>query len=95
MYKKVRNIMNPEERIKQIQKEITRVSIIDTSGAVMLGLGLFARFQTEGEPLHPLLANYVIVNGMIIFGSVIMVWGVLKMISLSREMLELKGRIHE
>lgn len=84
--------MKPEERIKQIDKKIIKVSIIDAPGTMMLGLGLFAKFKGNPADLYPALGNPTVVNFMIVIGAVIMIWGGFKVFTLSKEKSQLKKR---
>ena len=87
--------MKPEDRVDEIKKEIIKVSIIDTPGSIMVGLGLYGKFGAEGNAFHPLLNDQTIVNGLLIIGGAIMIWGVIKITSLSRESAKLKERINQ
>jgi hypothetical protein len=84
--------MNPEDRIKKIEKEITKVSIIDSPGSIMVGLGLYAKFSANGDAFHPILNNESIVNVMLTLGAAIMVWGGYKIFTLTREKASLKNK---
>ena len=85
--------MNPEERVKEIEKEISKVSIIDFPESIMLGLSLYAKFGTNGDAFHPLLNNKLVVNIMLITGAATMIWCGNKILTLSKEKTSLKMRM--
>ncbi len=85
-------ISNKEQRIKEIDKEIAKVGIIDAPGTIMFGLGLYAKFAPEGNAFLPILNNQTIVNAMLALGSVIMIWGVYKTYTLVRERSQLSKK---
>lgn len=84
---------DPEKRLKEIEQEFVKVAIIDTPGTVMVGLGLYEKFGSEGEALLPFLNDPNNVNIMIMVGAAIMVWGVSRIIALSRERVRLQRKI--
>lgn len=86
--------MNVEQRIKAIDKEITKVSIIDAPGSILVGLGLYAKFAANGDAFLPLLNNESVVDGMLGVGAAIMIWGAFRIIGLSREKSTLKRKIN-
>ena len=47
--------MNKEQRLKEIDREIVKVGIIDAPGTILVGLGLYGKFAARGEAFHPLL----------------------------------------
>ena len=81
--------MNKEQRLKEIDREIVKVGIIDAPGTILVGLGLYAKFAARGDAFHPLLNDPSVVNIMLLVGGAIMVWGAYKVVSLSREKMRL------
>lgn len=77
--------MDRERRIKEIEKRVMIVGIIDAPGAIMVGLGLYAKFGANGDPFLPILGNENFVNVMLGIGMLIMVWGGYQALKLSRE----------
>ena len=77
--------MSPEEKIKDIEKKITMVGIIDMPGSIMLGLGLYAKFNAKGDVFHPLLKNQDVVDSMLVIGAIIVVIGGYKAFTLARD----------
>lgn len=85
--------MDSNKRIKEIDKQILTISILDSPGAIMLGLGLYAKFGAEGDAFLPILNNQTFVNSLLLAGAVIMIWGSSKTFGLIRERARLeKGR---
>ncbi len=68
------------------------MGLIDFPGVVALGLGLYAKFGSEGEPVHPLLANDMVVNGLIVSGVVIMILAGARMLRLVAQRNKLRGK---
>lgn len=77
--------MNTEKRLKEINKKILMVSIIEMPGTVMFGLGLYAKFAANGNAFVPLLNDESVVNFLLVGGALIMAWGSYKVFTLSRE----------
>lgn len=83
--------MEKAQRIKEIEKEITKVGIIDAPGAIMVGLGLYAKFSANGDAFLPILNDSSVVNAMLAVGSAIMVWGGYRIYTLGREKAKLQN----
>lgn len=81
--------MNIEEKIKELDKEIRKVGLIESPGSIMVGLGLYGKFAANGDAFHPLLNNMTIIDSMLVVGGLIMIWGTYKIISLSKEKMKL------
>lgn len=84
--------MNPQDRIKAIEKEIVKVGVIDAPGSIMVGLGLYAKFAAKGDAFHPILNNQRVVDLLLTVGALIMIWGSYKVITLAREKSELQKK---
>ena len=82
--------MNPGQRIKEVQKEIVKVSILESPGAIMFGLGLYGKFGPEGDAFLSILNNEMVVNMLLGLGALIMAWGALKIVSLAKESARLR-----
>ena len=81
-----------EYELAQIQKKISLTSVIETPGVAMVGLGLYGKFGAKGNAFHPLLNDVEIVNGMLLVGGVIMVWGFVGIMSLLKEQRRLMSK---
>ncbi|HEX7027852.1 MAG TPA: hypothetical protein VF268_11470 [Gammaproteobacteria bacterium] len=77
--------MNPEKRMKEIDKKILMISIINLPGAIMFGLGLYAKFAVNGNAFIPLLNDQRVADALLVIGAVIMVWGGYQVFTLGRE----------
>jgi len=77
--------METEKRVKEIERRIMLVNIIDSPGVIMVGLGLYGKFGVNGDPFHPLLGNELLLNGMLGIGVLIMGWGGFMVLKLARE----------
>lgn len=75
---------NPEEELKELDKRMVRVSIIDAPGMIALGLGLFAKFGGNPGSLHPLLEDSGISTGLLIFGGAVAAWSATQMIAIAQ-----------
>ena len=82
--------MNNEQRIKEIEKEILKVSIMDAPGSILFGLGLYGKFAANGDAFTPMLNDPSIVSSLLAAGFAIMAWGGYKILTLSREKADLK-----
>jgi hypothetical protein len=64
---------NIDEELAKLDRKIKYGGLIDFPGVVALGVGLYAKFGSDGNPVHPLLADEIVVNGLIGAGVIIMV----------------------
>ncbi len=83
--------MSQEEKIKEIEKRIALIGVIDAPGAVLVGLGLYAKFEANGNAFHPLLNDMDIVHAMLGIGTAIMIWGLYRIVNLSNEKSRLRN----
>lgn len=79
-----------EEKIRDIDKKLLLMAVLDTPGMLMLALWVYARFGSNDEPLHPLLANPLVVNGLLYAGVAIVVFCALQIVRLGLRKAELK-----
>lgn len=77
--------MQNEERIKEIEKEFTRLGLIDAIPMIMIGLGLHAKFGKGSEPIFSFLKNDMIVNGMFAVSIPVVLFCMLKAVKLASE----------
>lgn len=77
--------MNIEKRMKEIDKKILMVGIIDLPGTIMFGLGLYAKFAANGNAFIPLLNDQRVADALLVIGAVIMAWGGYQVFILGRE----------
>ena len=78
-----------EQELKQIQKKLVLVNLIDAPGAILAGLGLYGVFGADGDAFIDLLNDRGIAYGAIIVGGMIMLWSILKMFPLLKRKAEL------
>jgi hydroxymethylglutaryl-CoA reductase len=83
--------MNNEQQIKDIDRQILKVSIMDAPGSILFGLGLYGKFAVNGDAFIPMLNEASIVNSCLAAGAAIMAWGGYKILTLSREKSQLKN----
>jgi len=85
--------MNEEhqEKLHALKKQIIKVSIIDSTGSILLGLAMYARFAAKGNAFIPLLNDESVVMAMFIAGGAIMVWGFLKVLTITKHYQEIKN----
>jgi hypothetical protein len=67
---------------QEFDREIVRIAILEAPGAVLLGLGLYGRFEADGKAFIDILNNPDVVNGMLVAGAAIMAWGSWRVIRL-------------
>jgi membrane protein implicated in regulation of membrane protease activity len=79
-----------EQRIKEIDKKIIQVAIMDFPGAILLGLGLYAVFAADGDAFLPILNNQAVVYTILAVGAAIMLWGFLRTVGLIQERARLQ-----
>ncbi len=84
-------LIDKEQRIREIDKEIKKVGIIDAPGSIMVGLGLYAKLAANGDAFLPILNDQSFVNMILVFGGAIMLWGAYKTFTLVRERARLQN----
>ena len=78
-----------EEELKQVQKELLILNIIDMPATVLVGLGLFAVFGADGDAIPSLLNDKNLAYGAIVVGGSIMAWCLVKMFPLLKKRAQL------
>lgn len=73
------------QRLAELNKKMIMVAVIDAPGAILFGLGMYAKFTGAAGELHPLLDNPNVITGMLVVGGAIMALGFYKTLSISRE----------
>ncbi|NVJ68583.1 MAG: hypothetical protein HWE16_18990 [Gammaproteobacteria bacterium] len=77
--------MDKEQRIKEIEKEFTKLGMIDAIPMIMIGLAFYAKFSNEKELIFKFLENDSIVNGMLGVSIPIVLWCIYRAIKLAIE----------
>ena len=87
--------INPQEELQRLDKRLKMISVIDAPGAILVGLGLYGKFNKEGKAFHPLLDDSAITTGMLIVGGMIMAWGGLQILSIARRRQQIMQRLRD
>lgn len=82
---------SPQEALRELDRKMVRVSIIDSLGVIALAIGLFARYSDNPASLHPLLGDPTVALGLMVVGGAIAAWGALQVLSIARQ----RARIQE
>ena len=82
-----------EDKIKETQKKIVLMSVLDTPGMLLLGLWGYGKFASNGEPFHPLLANEAVLTGLLLVGLAIVILCAIQIVSLSLKKAELQKQL--
>jgi hypothetical protein len=77
--------MDKEKRLKEIDKAIAHLGLIDSIPMIVLGLALHGHFAREGEAVLEVLNNATVVNMMFGFSIPVIVWCGFRIIQLSLE----------
>ncbi len=77
--------MKKEQRIKEIEKEMAKLGLIDAIPMLMIGLGLYAKFSGDSEPVFEFLKNESTVNGMFILSVPVVLWCMYRAFKLTNE----------
>jgi len=77
--------MNKEQRLKEIEKGFLKIALIDAVPMLMIGLGLYAKFSGDKEPIFEFLKNDLIVNGLFVVAVPVVVWCMFKSFQLAIE----------
>lgn len=81
-----------EEEQKYIQKKMLAASLLGAPGTILLGLGLYGKFDANGEAFVSVLNNPAYVNGFIVLGGVIMIWEFVVVFRLAKRIRDKRGR---
>lgn len=81
--------ISKEEEVKQIQKQILTLSIIDMIATMLVGLGLYAVFGANGNAVPEVLNDKNVAYGAIIIGGATMAWCFVKILPLLRRKAQL------
>jgi hypothetical protein len=89
---RIKNDMDNEtkEKIAKLQKQIIVTSLYEAPGAVLVGLGVYAKFAANGNAFLSILNNQTVVNSMLMIGVAIMLWGAITVFGLLRQISELQ-----
>lgn len=75
-----------------LQKELIKVVMIDTFGTLIFVLAIYTKFGAVGEPaLHPWLQDDAVVMALLLGGGAIMVWGMIRILSIFKRRKALLG----
>lgn len=74
-----------QQRIKDISKQIVTITLLETPGTLLFGVGLYSKFTGAGGELLSVLHDEAVVNSIIGIGAAIMLWGTYKILMLAQE----------
>ena len=86
---------DPEEEIKQLDKKLIMLNIIDAPAMILIGLGIFGKFGANPEGLHPLLANSEVTTAMLVVGGMFAAWCGLQVFKVAQRRSELQRQLAE
>ena len=79
-----------KEEIKQIQRKLFILIIIDAPAIILVGLGLAAVLSASGNAFPDLLNNKNIAYGAIVVGGAVMAWCASKIVPLLKRKMQLE-----
>ena len=80
-----------KEEIKQIQRQLFILFIIEFPAMVLVALGLVAVFDANGNAVPDLLNNKNIAYGVIVAGGAVMAWCASKIVPLLKRKMQLEN----
>ena len=83
-----------KQRIKDIDKQVIKITLLEAPGSLLFGVGLFAKFTGDGGLILPLLQDQAVVNSILVIGAAIMLWGTYKILMLMQEKSRLQKKIN-
>ncbi len=83
---------NIDKEIARLDRKIKFAGLTDFPGVIALGIGLYAKFVSNDKPVHPMLADEMVVNGLIAVGAIIMVLAGARMLKLVTTRNKLRNR---
>lgn len=87
--------LDPQQEIKQLDKKLIMLNIIDAPAMILIGLGIFGKFGGNPAGLHPLLANSEVTTAMLAVGSMFAAWCGLQVFKTASRRNELMRQISE
>ena len=81
-----------KEEIKQIQRKLFILMIIDFPAMMLVSLGLYAIFIANGNAVPDLLNNKNIAYGVIVVGGAVMAWCASKILPLLKRKMQLENQ---
>jgi len=73
-----------KQQIEKIEKELLKTNIWDISGICLLTIGLFARLNSDLEPLGHSMNGPQILDLLLVVGGGLLLWGQLRSWQLKR-----------
>ena len=80
-----------KEEIKQIQRKLFILMIIDAPAMILVGSGLAAVLSANGNAVPDLLNNKKIAYGVIVVGGAVMAWCASKIVPLLKRKMQLEN----
>ena len=84
-----------EEKLKANSKKFVMLQIVEAPAAIMLALGLSAKFSENGTVVFAFLESATTVNTLLIAGGILMGLGVIKTVSLLLEKRQIMQQIRQ
>ena len=81
--------IDPEQELKELNKQLILINVIDAPAMVLIGLGMFAKLAEDPGTLHPLLGNTSVTTGMLVVGGLIAAGCFAKLVPVIRRRNEL------
>jgi hypothetical protein len=80
------------DELARLRKKVLLTNILEAPGAILIGLAIFGKYGA-GASLHPLLNDAAVTTGMIVVGGIIMVWGLMRLFPLWRQIYALEREL--
>ena len=80
------------DRLKVIEKKMKLIGLYNAPSMIVIGLGLFSKFDHDPGALHPLLTNSNLVNGALALALPWALYNAYKLLKLSLELSKLNKR---
>ena len=84
--------MQNQQRIKDIDKQVIKITLLEAPGSLLFGVGLYAKFADDGGSILPILQDQAVVNSIIVVGAAIVLWGTYKILMLTQEKSRLQKK---
>lgn len=84
----------PEEKLRELNKELIHIVLMEVPAMVLLALAFYARFAADNEALHPLLSDSTVVNSMLTVGGILLVLSTKRVFTWARKRKEILEQIN-
>lgn len=81
-----------EQQLRQSNRQLIRITILEAPAMALLGLALYAKFFADGDAFHPLLNDATFINGLFVLGGLLLLMSAKQFIDWVKTRKELEAQ---